>query len=106
MVHLIFERLERIRLLHNLNVHQMSTFMGIEESEYQKLSKIAQAGLSIDMLIRLHDQLQVSSDYLLFGIEPILLDFSSNQSPKTREELNSLKTHIRNLRDQIRPPKD
>ncbi len=106
MVHLIFERLEKVRLLHNLSADQMSTIMGIDERDYHKLSKIAHAGLEVEMLIRLHDNLQVSADYLLFGIEPILKDFNSSQSPKTREELDSIKMHIRNLRDQLRPSQD
>ncbi len=102
MVNSIFERLEQLRLLHNLDVVQMSTVLGLDTEGYEQLAENSDR-LTLPMLITLHNKLQASANYLLLGIEPILIEFNSMQLPKTREELDSIKMHIQNLRDQIKP---
>jgi|GEM_PF-3746364 len=101
----IFERLEQLRLLHNLDVTQMSTVMGLDAVGYEQLAHDTDP-LTLHMLIALHKDLQASANYLLLGVEPILIEFNSMQLPKTREELDSIKMHIQNLREQIKPTKD
>ena len=99
----IYDRLEQLRLKHNLQLHQFCAIMEIDPAGYKRLSENPLAALTISQLAQLHNQLNASADFILFGIEPMLVKFDSPQAPETRQELDSIKLHIKKLRDQIRP---
>lgn len=82
------KRIEDIRMNHeNITKRDFAKMIGMQEQNFWKLVK-GKIGLSIDKLILLHDEVGLSTDYILFGegnvkgskeikeaITSVLLDF-------------------------------